>query len=306
MAVRELNLEEEKEEIDLSSTSSSSDTDPDTEVDDTVDMTDGSELREIPEAAGRKDKVWDNDELQVIKPPITAFVPQHVLTLMRSIEAKMSPSRLEFGAFLKGELRDGCLWIEKDFMVVKQKVTGVTIDFLEDPADGFNGVIHRHPGGCKRFSGTDDSSINQNYDFSLLYVDNAISYGVINLNLLDGTRLQVELKVNIMYPITDDVSEMLENITEEEIETVPPRKMLGEGTGHLPGLLRDNPRWPTNLGNETDDPDDPDDTVYDLGDGYTYDGTYCYDRDNEVVDEEDLPDDQKVALINVMCVDGSI
>jgi len=78
---------------------------------------------------------------------------------------------------------------------------GAAIDFEEDPPDQtYNGVIHRHPAGCKGFSGTDAMHINRNFEFSLLYEGNDIIAGIINIQLTDS-RLQLPLKIELVYPV---------------------------------------------------------------------------------------------------------
>lgn len=163
---------------------------------------------------------WNNHTIAPIKLPLVAHISEHVLIMMRTIESKMVSthgSRLEFGAFLKGEWNGNILDIGRDFYVPKQTVTHSTIDFDEPEPEGFNGVIHRHPNGVKSFSGQDDRYINRNYEFSLLYVDNDITTGVINITISGTTRLQLPLIVKVKYPIfTMDLTNELNNITKEE------------------------------------------------------------------------------------------
>jgi proteasome lid subunit RPN8/RPN11 len=179
-------------------------------------------------------QVWNNQALSVIEPPLKCKVPQSVLIMMRTIEHHMrrkpQMGALEFGAFLKGKFENGCLMVGEDFSIVKQQVTGATIDFQEEPPPEFNGVIHRHPNGCKSFSGTDRASINQNYDFSLLYVDNNITIGVINLKI-EGSRIQVPLTVEVLYPIYSVDTETLLQKIERKVD---PAERLEVGKRFLP------------------------------------------------------------------------
>jgi len=265
-------------------------------------------LRSIPSVVTEipKEKVWTNKELNVIKPPLTVYIPLHILTMMRSIEAMMGSKYVEFGAFLKGKFENGCLTLSEDFVVVKQKVTGASIDFQENPPDGYNGVIHRHPSGCLKFSGTDDSSINQNQMFSLLYVNNAITYGVINLDLPDKSRLQVELEVKIIYPVVSGIDDIMSKITAEPQQLMIPEQTMGQGLLSFPDGTNDN------LGNELEDDEDKPDVTgcrksdgdYDIGGGFVYDGTYVYDSEYTITDEEDLPPDVQQRLINIKCLLG--
>lgn len=170
----------------------------------------------------REKNVWVNNILNPTKIPLICRVPQKISIVMRSIEMVMNSSglgALEFGAFLKGSFtEEGILVVSEDFYIGEQRVSGASIDFDEEPPNtDFNGVIHRHPNGCKGFSGTDDSSINRNYEFSLLYVNNVISLGVFNLQH-DNLRIQLPLRVEVMYPIVNfEMDDILKKIKKREI-----------------------------------------------------------------------------------------
>jgi hypothetical protein len=160
-------------------------------------------------------ETWTNERINPIHIPIVCRVPQRIVIMMRSIERLIIESgmgTLEFGAFLHGDFaEDGKLVVNEEFFIPKQKVTGASIDFEEDPPDPkFNGVIHRHPNSCTNFSGTDASYINKNFDFSLLYVNNDILLGIFNLDH-NHVRIQLPINIQVMYPIF--------NLNEEEIKT---------------------------------------------------------------------------------------
>jgi len=174
--------------------------------------------------SNRRNDVWVNEILAPIKTPVTCRVPQKIVIMLRSIERIMITSgmgALEFGVFVKGELNDdGILVLEDEIYIPEQKVTGATIDFIEEPPNqSFNGVIHRHPNGCKFFSGTDDTHINQNFDFSLLYVDNHLNQGIINVKLKEILmRLQISLDIQIMYPVVQmDIDNVTNKIKKDEV-----------------------------------------------------------------------------------------
>lgn len=196
---------------------------------------------------------WINEQLDPIRIPIEVRIPHDLVIRMRSIEKLMCQNAMasqEFGMYLKGSLNEeGILNVGLDYYVPKQRVTGASIDFEEAPPDNsYTGVIHRHPNGCKSFSGTDYSYINKNFDFSLLYVDNEISMGIINLNC-KTFRVQLPLKINIIYPVfNNDLSGVLEKIHKFEA----PKVSLGEryigkkyrernSGGFIPGLSIDDP-----------------------------------------------------------------
>lgn len=264
-----------------------------------IDLSEESGVKEIPKDNNRE-KVWENPELEVIRPPIIALVPLDILTMMRTIEARLHPSPSEFGAFLKGRFEGNRLIVETDFLLLKQKVTAITIDFLDDPPDDFNGVIHRHPGGCGGFSGVDNESINQNHFFSLLYANNTIKTGIINLELKNDIRLQLELSVQILYPLPENqnLEDIISNIEEE-------KNSCGYGNPH--GLIpfQDGPQLPRIIDvDETEIFDQEDEEeVHDLGCGFTYDGIHCYDPEDTIIDEEDLQEEQKQNYINILSLE---
>ena len=162
----------------------------------------------------QKPVVWHNEEVDIIK-QIKCNIPVFILDLMRSIEIKLNKP-LEFGLYLKGELKDNVLNVFKDFFIPLQDVTAAHIDFNEDGPKGFNGIIHRHPNGCKSFSMEDDTYINRNQTFSLLYEKDEIRGGIINLKL-EGTnrRVQLPLDINIAYPVVKFNIKLIEKIKEK-------------------------------------------------------------------------------------------
>lgn len=147
-----------------------------------------------------KEKTWDNPASAIVT-DIVAIVPPIILDVIREME-RVNGKHLEVGMYLKGECIDNTLIVSEEFYIPKQVVTGSTIVFDKHDTEGnnWNGVIHRHPSGIKNFSGVDRESINQNHMFSLLYVDNEISKGIVNLNLNIGGRVQLEVDVEIDYP----------------------------------------------------------------------------------------------------------
>ena len=268
--------------------------------------------------------MWTNDEMVPIKPPIKAYIPHEILNYMRSIEAKMGYNKLEFGAFLKGELNNGILYVTKDFLVLKQKVSGASIDFEENAGPEFNGVIHRHPPSCTSFSGTDDKYINSNQMFSLLYVNGNITKGIINIVIKNDIRLQVELDPIMLYPTIDNIDEIIGKIEEKKFEHSP----LLLGNRHLLNHgLDDNPRFGEDgdfrqafrdkkkknnhfkgialeeedgiTDDEDDDDDDEPDQIWDLGDGYTFDGETILNPIEVEIEDYELPHEQQVALMEV-------
>jgi len=230
--------------------------------------------------SSRRNDVWVNEILTPIKSPILCRVPQKIVIMLRSIERIMITSgmgALEFGIYVKGKLNDeGILVVEEDIYIPEQKVTGAAIDFIEEPPNNmFNGVIHRHPGGCKFFSGTDDTHINQNFDFSLLYVDNHLNQGILNVKLKDILmRLQIALNIQVMYPVVQmDIDNVTNKIKKDEVilssrrdfRDVDQRLLFGDVDNGIssdfqyrPSVLDDMPPDDEDDINDIDDEDDED------------------------------------------------
>ena len=204
--------------------------------DNTDEEVEGTEVKEVDVSSVTSDgrETWVNEKRNPIHLPIVCRVPQKIVVLMRSVENIMSRSgmsQLEFGAFLHGEFnQSGILMISEDFHIPAQDVSGAAIDFNEQPPEvKYNGVIHRHPNGCKSFSGTDGAHINKNFEFSLLYVSNDITLGIFNLEV-NGVRIQLPLSVEVMYPITElSVDQITEKIHKKSMpsSTTSQMEMMG-------------------------------------------------------------------------------
>lgn len=209
----------------------SEETDSDSDEVTTVKRIASSEDDGLSSRKDGRDIVWTNSDLSVVEPPIDCYIPYSLVMRMRTLETVVN-SRLEYGAFLKGTF-DESLHVGEDFYVPDQIVTGVTIDFREENPEGYNGVIHRHPGGCTSFSGTDKGSINQNYDFSLLYVNGDIKTGIINIKA-QGLRIQLPLRIKVVHPLVEGMEELKEKIQERKVTPIKSGfGRVGFGTGSL-------------------------------------------------------------------------
>jgi hypothetical protein len=149
------------------------------------------------------DAVWHNSASQVID-VVTAVIPYKILCAMCTLESMIERSSDEYGLFLKGKYERGILYVEEDYYIPEQEVSAASIDFKEEPPEGFNGVIHRHPARMRNFSKVDDDSINQNFEFSLLFTDKDIVNGVVNLEVADGYgKVQLPCDIEIQYPFEE-------------------------------------------------------------------------------------------------------
>ena len=102
-----------------------------------------------------------------VKVPIS-FLPKLILM------SKQVGSN-EFGVFLKSEItfKDNIVLakiLPNRFVIPKQKVTPVACTPLDFKPKWCNTFLHRHPAGCKSFSGTDREHLNQEFEVSVLYI----------------------------------------------------------------------------------------------------------------------------------------
>jgi len=160
-----------------------------------------------PSMTYSSDGTWQNKIIQPIN-KIVCKVPFKILLIMKKAEECMGPRRLEFGMYLKADINNKCIVVSEDVDVPRQSVTSAHIDFLDNEHVGYNGVIHRHPDNYKQFSETDARYINSNFEFSLLYVNGDITKGIYNANVPDIGRLQLDLKIEIVYDMDLNICEM--------------------------------------------------------------------------------------------------
>jgi len=205
--------------------------------------------------------VWVNEKETPIDTPIICLIPQKIVIIMRSIERLITQSgmgTLEFGIYVTGNLsEDGQLTVGEEFFLPSQKVGGASIDFNEEPpAPKFNGVIHRHPTGCKSFSGTDGKYINSNFEFSLLYESNDIIKGILNIKI-KGFRLQVDLDPRVAYPIIDLSSEQITTKIKKMESPVSENSRWPNGKSDVRHLLRSGMDSQLGFDLDVEDDDDP-------------------------------------------------
>jgi len=211
----------------------------------------GTEVKEGIQTvkSGAEKGTWINQKRVPLTLPLVCLIPHKILIVIRSVEKMIISSgmgTMEVGMFLNGKMNEqGKLVLSEDFYIPQQKVGGASIDFQEEPPDlKWNGVIHRHPDGCKSFSGTDGTYINANFEFSLLYVCNEITLGIYNFDN-NGFRFQVPLKTEIMYPIMElqDKDAILAKITKVQYPSSTSSVVVQRGYGGVHQNHTGNPLW---------------------------------------------------------------
>jgi hypothetical protein len=127
-------------------------------------------------------------------------IPPKVTAILQEILEYLPDPGLEYGFFLKGKWLPEKATVEvatAEFFLPRQRVGPAHIQFLEDaPSTDFNVVVHRHPHGCRRFSATDENSINEEFLASLLFMPPyEFPDAIVNVPIAPGTKLQVRATV---------------------------------------------------------------------------------------------------------------
>jgi len=137
--------------------------------------------------------------LSIIKDAIVT-IPENILSLCDLIQSKLEDT--EFSMLLKGEWsKDGFIIERNSYYIPKQRVSNTSVYFTEDVQSTklkeFNVIMHTHPFKMTMFSGGDDSTINSNFECSLLYSEGNFTDAIINIKLDASTKLQIEPSINI-------------------------------------------------------------------------------------------------------------
>ena len=149
----------------------------------------------------------DVDMIPVKKVP--CIISRQLLSDVKNIEysvRKKFGTDNEFFIFLHSDFtNDGEMIISDVFYIPKQIVTGATVECQERPSRFYNGCLHRHPNGVMSFSGSDERTINSNFEFSLLYVNGKIHLGIYNIKYFGNKRIQVPLEIRMENEQTSEV-----------------------------------------------------------------------------------------------------
>ena len=100
----------------------------------------------------------------------------------------------EFSIFCRIQKVEGNnIFLEDYYTIPEQHVSAASIDYGKDPDEYVDTVIHRHPDGMNRFSGTDEAYINKNFKCSLLYTKSGgFVHGIYNMDIGEDVKLRLE------------------------------------------------------------------------------------------------------------------
>lgn len=210
-------------------------------------MSDLEDDMEIPEFQGSSDNVtfrngeWVNHAAKPLK-NIKCIIDYSIVERVRDFEycvnRKLGGSN-EFGGYVKWHWDNGNIIVD-DFMIPEQVVGGSTVDFRSEATPGYTGVFHKHPTGCKMFSGTDDNYINANHDLSILFEGGTFILGVVNIDLPGNMRFQT--KVDIVIQKHENRNEVNVDMISGHMQTLfqhhksPFQEVVRRPSPNLPGF----------------------------------------------------------------------
>lgn len=159
-------------------------------------------------------EVFDS-ELTIIESP-KILVSYKTLVICNAISQKLKGQ--EFSLLLKGGWSKEGYVVSDDYVIPKQEVTGVSVDFTEDITpfrqQGYNIIIHRHPFVSNSFSQSDVETINTNFEASILYSEGQFTTATISIQVSDSAKLQIKADTSIY--ISDNANIDISNISEKK------------------------------------------------------------------------------------------
>lgn len=155
---------------------------------------------------------WSNNSVKIVD-TVRCFVPKKIEDIMEVLNDKFTGKEYSIFATTIFDERLGKLVVQEDYYIPKQIVSGASVDYKEDAPEGFNTVIHKHPTGCRQFSSTDNTYINQNFDYSLLWEGGRFVTGQVRAETVYGLiALKIQVETNFIKPNIE-----IENINNIEI-----------------------------------------------------------------------------------------
>lgn len=175
----------------------------------------------------------------------TILVPLDILATMQAFCGYSKGQ--EYGIFLSAEIDKETLTATVAsgvWEMPKQKVTGATIEFVDYASDKtiFNAAVHRHPSGCRNFSGTDWTYVNQDFDVSFIFLDGGETPdGVITIKLGEDSFLHIPADVRCIDNTPGLLSTKLNEAKALALENGATRELFEEkvsatyATAYAPG-----------------------------------------------------------------------
>jgi len=179
---------------------------------------------------------WSNDSVKIVK-KVKCFVPKKIEDIMDVLNRKFLSSEFSIFAISIFDKETNRLVVQEDYYIPKQFVSSAFVNYEEDAPEGFNTVIHKHPRGCRNFSTTDNTYINQNFDYSLLWEGGNFVTGQIRAETMYGlVALEMDIVTNVIYPKID-----IKNVENIKIYVPPTMPQVQHDIGCIEhGLMGDN------------------------------------------------------------------
>jgi hypothetical protein len=167
---------------------------------------------------------WVNEAVKIID-SVDCHVPRKISNVMKSFNFHFPSSEFSIFCIIEYDKENKCFKLRDEYFVPKQRVSHGGVDYNEDAPDGYNCVVHKHPRGCRNFSGTDDTYINQNFDYSLLWEGGEFILGQVRLNTELG---RISIKLNVK-----EESETYITIPKEQLDKIQETVVvMGCGSGY--------------------------------------------------------------------------
>jgi len=109
---------------------------------------------------------------------VKIMIPYKIKRLFNYLDKKLDT---EWAVFLKiNRVEENKIFLSDEFFIPEQEVQYSHVEPLEQPPNGFNVAVHKHPGSMGGFSSTDYENINANSQISLLWCGGKIADAVIH------------------------------------------------------------------------------------------------------------------------------
>lgn len=129
----------------------------------------------------------------------------------------------------------------EDVLIPKQRVSSATVDFQDtEEVRRYNGVVHRHPTGCRKFSTTDETKLNSLFTASWIYIPPLeMPDACININVDDAAKIQVPAKC----VVEDDCSDYITNYWDGKGFSPDPESIVTMLKEFYPGPMAQLVNW---------------------------------------------------------------
>lgn len=146
---------------------------------------------------------------------ITGFdclIPNFIVKLMNDLNDQFND--VEYSILGKAEYdkENRRLIVSDEWYIPEQSVSSTVVEY-EEHIPEYNLVIHKHPDNCKSFSTTDELYINNNFPYSLLWVNRKFETGIANVFCEElGCRIRLNLYPKVFGKVPDYLEQGVKKI----------------------------------------------------------------------------------------------